>query len=257
MVLWCIRNDLRSPNGERLRRACEAVGASHLVFDVEPGRLPDVPADSPVIFYGSSFFIRDIARSGRWTPGAFFDETVFRFSNYLERFGERMLSADAEILPLGELAGRDWSGGGQFFVRSDNDLKEIPGCVWSARDFEGFLRKLLESDDPEVAETRIVIAPKKRIEYEWRMFIVDGRVSTASQYRFWGDLELSPNVPGRVIEFAVATAALWSPAPVFVMDIASVGQSLFVLELNAFNSSGFYRADVEKLVLDVSQAIEK
>jgi hypothetical protein len=257
MVLWCIRNDPRSPNGERLRRACEAVSAPHLTFDIEPGRLPDVPTDSPVIFYGSSFFIRDIARSGRWTPGTFFDETVFRFLNYLERFGERMLNADADILPLAEVAGRNWTGTEQLFIRSDNDLKEIPGCVWSARDFGAFSRKLLESGDPGVGETRIVIAPKKRIEYEWRMFIVDGMASTASQYRFWGDLELSPNVPRRVIEFAEATAALWSPAPVFVMDIASVGESLFVLEVNAFNSSGFYRADVEKLVLDVSRAIEK
>ncbi|ABC31369.1 hypothetical protein HCH_04670 [Hahella chejuensis KCTC 2396] len=55
-----------------------------------------------------------------------------------------------------------------------------------------------------------------------------------------------------VIKFTEKMAARWSPAPVFVMDVAACAGALYVLEINGFNSSGFYACDIETIVREVS-----
>jgi hypothetical protein len=48
---------------------------------------------------------------------------------------------------------------------------------------------------------------------------------------------------------------IWVPAPVFVMDVGESAGNLFIIECNCFNSSGFYKSNIEKIVVDVSEFI--
>ena len=64
----------------------------------------------------------------------------------------------------------------------------------------------------------------------------------------------APKLPGIVVSFAHEVTALFQPAPVFVLDVAAVGDRLAVVEFNGFNSAGFYASDVERIVRDVSDA---
>jgi hypothetical protein len=250
---WCIQDDSRSPNGALLKRACDSLGLDVFYFESQTSKPPDAPRGLPAMFYGSSMLIRNVVRSKAWSPGAYFDEDTFRFSEYLAHYGTRLLNSDARFFTLGELARRDLSKLDSIFIRADRDLKELPGCLWPVRDFSRFVERLQASGDAAAFDLPIAVATPKKIEYEWRLFLVDGRVSSGSQYRHWGDIEFDSEVPSEVVAFAEETAAIWSPARAYVMDIASFDSVLSVIELNGFNSSGFYQADIAKVVSDIDR----
>jgi hypothetical protein len=48
---------------------------------------------------------------------------------------------------------------------------------------------------------------------------------------------------------------IWTPAEVFVMDIGESLKNLYVIECNCFNSSGFYKSDLDKIIKDVSDFV--
>jgi len=47
----------------------------------------------------------------------------------------------------------------------------------------------------------------------------------------------------------------WQPAEAFVIDIAKTYDGLKVIEINNFNSSGFYSCDVYKIVDSIERLI--
>jgi hypothetical protein len=84
------------------------------------------------------------------------------------------------------------------------------------------------------------------------LFVVDGKVVSGSHYRAEGLLAVSPEVPPEVVCFGEQMASTWSPAPVFVLDVALSDESLSVIEINGFNSSGFYESNIRDIVSAVS-----
>jgi len=250
-VSWAIQSDVKSKNPTLLASACASMGIRTYVFEIGNEDLPDVPTDKPVLFYGSCHFVQNALRSGMWCPCAYFDEHLLRQSQYLEHYGLRMLNSDAQVMPLRDTTRLPTSG--KFFVRSDKDLKELSGAVWKGEELHRFLDRVMASGDAVALDMPVVVASHKRIDLEWRVFIVDGQVSGGSQYRYMGDTVHSRALPDDVVSFALSTAAIWSPLPAFVMDIASINSRLFVLELNGFNSAGFYAANVADVVADVSR----
>ena len=58
-----------------------------------------------------------------------------------------------------------------------------------------------------------------------------------------------------MIDFAEEQAKVYSPTPVFVMDVGD-SNGLHVIEIGCFHSAGFYATDVEKVIHDVSKFIE-
>ena len=123
------------------------------------------------------------------------------------------------------------------------------------RELVAWRANLQKENLTDILDCPVVVAEPVGISHEWRLFIVDGRASSGSHYRSRHRLDVSPDVPDEVIVFAEETAATWSPAPVFVLDICQSGDQLFVLEVNCFHSSGFYAADVRKIFADVSDYV--
>lgn len=254
-LLWCIQKSSKTDSPAILNEACIAAGFDTFYFETKANALPDVGQDQPTIFYGSCFFIRNVTRSQKWKPGAYFDEEKFRFSQYLAHYGTYVLNHDAYFTTLEELSTKDLTGEEQLFIRSDSDLKELPGYLWQTQELNLFIEKLKLSGKNDALKIPIVVTSKKCLEYEWRLFIIDNKVSTGSQYSFYGDLDLSPIVPNEVVAFAEELISIWLPSRAFVMDIVSVKSKLFVMELNGINTSGFYRADVKKIVMDIANGI--
>ena len=91
----------------------------------------------------------------------------------------------------------------------------------------------------------------KDIEDEWRTFIVNGKYSSGSHYKSFGRTDIHSNVPQHVIDFSEQVAAIYSPAKVFVVDVCSHNGELKIVELNGFNSSGFYEANIKKIFSDI------
>lgn len=57
--------------------------------------------------------------------------------------------------------------------------------------------------------------------------------------------------------FAKKMADLWSPAPVFVLDVCELNGELYIMEIGDFHSAGWYLSDKQKIVKVVSDFVER
>lgn len=257
---WVVQSNLGSHDDvERIAQACAALGLQCIQVQSIPfsSELPDVPEGQPTVFYGSTRFVFNAWRSRRWTPCAFHDEEAFRVSRAQAAWGARMFNAQARLTTLGPLAAEPWPASRAFFLRPDGDHKEFAGQVMQMGELRDWVARLEPGGFEFDLATPVVVAEPVEIDYEWRLFLVDGRAVAASHYRASGRLSIQADAPAEVIAFAEEAAARWSPAPAFVLDVASAAGRLGVLEVNGMNSSGFYACSIPAVVESVSRLAER
>ncbi len=176
-VLWAIQSICPPQDAQQLMTACTALGIETCIIKSSAvGELPNVATNRPVLFYGSCRFIRKIVASGRWNPGAYYDDRNFRFSELLRHWGARMLNREAVFLTLGEFSAARFAASPKIFVRPDRDLKELSGCVWPVSDFAEYVDKLRTAGNRTALDMPIVVAPTRQIDSEWRLHVIDGKV---------------------------------------------------------------------------------
>jgi hypothetical protein len=90
------------------------------------------------------------------------------------------------------------------------------------------------------------------IQCEWRLWIVNKKVITASKYREYFRLKKEEGCPKEVIEFAEERCLEYTPHNVFVMDICLSGDEYYIMECGCMNGAGFYRANIENIVKSVT-----
>jgi hypothetical protein len=106
---------------------------------------------------------------------------------------------------------------------------------------------------PVTAQSSLVVSSFKSILSEWRVVLVEGNAIAASLYK----PAVNPFVPREVIDFAESVAGIWMPVPILELDVAKTADGqLRIVELNCFNGSGFYAADVASIVRSVSRYLE-
>ncbi len=122
----------------------------------------------------------------------------------------------------------------------------------SAAQFDDWQRQISQIEEEEFQplhkNTEMLLSSIKEIYNEFRVFVVDGKVVTASMYKQGSQVIASPNVDQYVIDFAQQMVDKWQPAIAFVIDVADTPQGLKVIEINNINSAGFYEADVFKII---------
>lgn len=255
-VRWVIQNNLGK--SEEIGRLFEACGDhAWRVDSVQVTPFSDVPPDTdtsmPTVFYGATRWIDRVYRNNIWKPGVFFNpESTVPF--WQEKYGLFALNYAGEVTTLKELVTRDYALDRYFFIRPCSDQKEFPGCVLTFKKIKNW-GNLIVSDSHELESIPILVAEPVGLSHEWRLFIVNGEVVSGSHYRSKGELDVTPDLPDEVVEFAKMRIAEYAPAPVFVMDI---GEScdLYVIEIGCFNSAGFYASDIGKIVGAVSELVE-
>lgn len=255
-LLWVIQQNLGSATDIRLMvTALEKHNIDFKLIDAVPfsDQLPDVPNDRPVIFYGSTNFIQTIHKSAKWQPGAFVNES-FEYSEYDRHYGERLFNHGSMSTTVGEFAAKHHAPEKAFFIRPEADTKDFAGRVMQFDDIVQWEARLRDHCPSVTPETRIIVGEPYNIAHEWRLFIINGVVCSGSHYRRYGKLTVAPEVPERVIAFAEETAQIWSPCDIFVMDIGESGGDLYIIELGSFNSAGFYASDIEKIVVEITNA---
>lgn len=89
--------------------------------------------------------------------------------------------------------------------------------------------------------------------------MVNKKVSSGSLYRRYGVLYDKDPVPNEVIEFGESIAQKFSPHDIFVLDICKENKKddLKVLEYGCFNSAGFYKTDIQKIIFDISEFLNE
>lgn len=263
-VVWVVEREgvMESANTGRLREAlasCKVptVSVDPLYFtDDLPLVDGELPEGAILVYYGSTTLRDKLVAAGR--PGVFFDPVRFTFQALRDGYGENLLNHGSVITTVGEfLATTDRDPDELLFIRPTEDSKSLTGAVQTRREWVEAIQISMNNIHGPNSATTIQVGEPQNIEYEWRLFMVDGRVAASSQYRAHGYLNRSAEVPDWVVQYAEDMARLYQPAKVFVMDVCelSADGSLRVVETNCFNCSGFYLADVSDIVRAVTKLV--
>ena len=251
MLRWAIQTNLgKASDIQSLVKSCRELHLPYVELEHIPFSqvLPDLEWESPIVFYGATDFVTAIATDGRWSPGVYFDEVKFEFSTCLSRLGSRLLNSQAQVTTLRALQSDVRSDETEVFLRPTGDTKEFAGNVFTFREIKDWLRNIRGEDMTLSLDCPVLVSEPFGLAFEWRVFIVNGVAVTGSQYRRYHRLDIESGLPPGVVAFAEECAELYSPAEVFVMDVARSGESLYIVEYNCFNSSGFYASDVSQIV---------
>jgi hypothetical protein len=265
-VHWLVQTNLGPSSGiGDLLRALDAEHTPFTELALQPmvQELPkvNVPEHHAIVVYGTTNLVDMVARMKPWYPGVFFQPERFTYAAWAEHYGAHLLNSPDETIRTTFAGALSLDLMGEHvFVRPERDLKEFNGGIQKTTDFLAWARDVHEVGGyPQInGDTPIVIGQPHGIANEWRVFVTDtGDVLGSSQYRRNGRMELVNNAPDEVLAFAQARAREWSPAPVFVMDVARSGKGLFIVEAQCAHSSGFYAMPMRPWVRGMNAVVER
>ena len=217
-----------------------AVGVSPFTGQVT--NLEEIDLSVPTMFYGSNRLVE--LAPALASPGAFFKKKWFD-PGYPVGKNPFILNIEQTRTTAGQLR-RTWIKE-PIFIKSA-DPKVLTGMVIEPDERDQWTIEYGHLDGNEVLMT----SRAQKIDQEWRFFIVNNKVVAGSQYRLDGILRIREPIPQHVWDCARAYAECWKPCSTIVMDMCRIGEetneSLFILEFNCINSSGFYNCDVGAIV---------
>ena len=284
-MLWIVQKDLWDEAGYvTFVEALDRLGIEYLIIKPVPFTNRIMPADfdsfeqdineveepfidttQDIMAFGATSLTR-IAKARGWYPGTYMNEN-FTYEKWSEGFGlENILNPDSIVQRLGDYFDLSGFEGSNVFVRPVLDSKTFNGEVKSKYDFKDwqqtikFMEEFMTDELVDIPmlnkDTVIAVASAKKIYSEFRMFIVNRKIVTASQYQLGGELITSTDIDRRVYEFTYGMIQTWIPASAFVMDIADTPDGLKVIEINNINSSGFYAADPQKIITAIEDMVK-
>lgn len=214
-----------------------------------------------IIPYGSCSMMRRLGAQNVAWKGLMSDPKIMNMENYLAN-RQDMLNSDASIVPLSgvreELSRRaEIYGEQEWFVRPNQDLKSFKGEIIYARDVHSFCDALEKNVEPLYPDSGAFISTPKKIDWEWRFFVIGGRVITGSTYKI-GDRLKQENVDhnGFLRQVAQSFARRWLPYPCVAMDLCFSDDKFHVVEFNSINASGVYACSTENIVLEMSKYVD-
>jgi ATP-grasp domain, R2K clade family 3 len=256
-IQWVIQRNLTSEDVTAdLRKACQKIKVDCHPIDIIPfsNSLPEFPKDKRTIFYGSTTTMYLVYQDNNYNEGLFFNEQTFSIENYLDKWKENMLNFGAKVMTVGQLSALNYENDKLLFIRPDADSKSFSGEVKRFDEIDNWFERVKTFEDMDITkDTKIIIAEPYHITSEWRLWIVNGKVVTASKYRENFKLKKENGCPQNVIEFAELRCKEYKLHDVFVMDIGLCGDTLYIIECGCMNSAGFYNADIDKIVSSVTE----
>jgi hypothetical protein len=207
--------------------------------------------EGPVFVTGTTS-MQAVSEAHGWSPGYI---TAPSQQECIEHWGEHMLNHDTRWGRIDEIVVPD----GPFFTRPDLDLKAFSGTVFDPQDktaetFEEFRARIMNiqgwTNCPP--DTLVMVAPVREIWSEYRCYVIDGEVRTASRYKTGRTVAYSQEVGDMFIKYANDRVKEWNPRSAFVMDIAHTPDGPKVIETNAISSSGFYAIDMNIFVGEIN-----
>lgn len=216
------------------------------------GPSPVIAPDEKVIIYGS-IGIQVLARRNGWKPGVF---SVCTEEETRTHLGDLYLNADLTRMMISEVASYAATKQDKFFIKPDTDTKEFAGEIMAAESFLPWYDNMRKIGYLEDHDFPVVLSSPKPLGCEWRVVVVDGKISSYSLYRQWQSVMPEHHILPEVEALVMEAHARFSPAPVYVIDVCQVGDEFKVIEYNAFNSAGLYECEVEKIIDDVTAYVE-
>ena len=206
-----------------------------------------------VIGYGSMcipFVFKENNWNGVWCSDCLSEMNVMKGygKDYLNHDQHRMLMKDVSdyIKDVDE-----------FFIKPDGDTKEFAGLVMKSSHYNDWLEDLLKIGYLEHINFYVVVSVPKQIKNEWRIVVVDGKISDFSIYRQNGHLKPERKITQEVVNFTKDMIKKYNPLDVYVIDISETPDGYKVIELNCFNSAGLYKCCVDNIIKDVNVFMDK
>jgi hypothetical protein len=255
-IQWAVQRNLTNQEDLlQLKSGCNKAGVGWVEFDIIPftGTLPDFDRSKHSIFYGSTTMGQLVSKDASLNKGFFFNEENFSIENYFNKWGRRMLNFGASVTSFNDFMAKEYDPDKLFFIRPDDDSKSFSGEVKKFVEIKEWYNRLKMFDNTSLSlDSKIIVSEPYHLRYEWRIWIVDKRVITASKYREDFKLKKERGCPAAVVKFAESRCNEYTPHDIFVMDVCETGDDLYIVECGCMNSAGFYKADIEAIVGDVT-----
>lgn len=209
---------------------------------------PNIDTNKPIIVMGSYTLAR-IAKQRGWAPGAFLNNLSYDI--WSKTWDSRyLLNPNAHICAVRDAVIND-----QSFIRPVEDSKVFAGKVFGKEEFNTWKATVISMTDADMmnGDTQIIISDPVEIYTETRFFVVDGKIITSSGYKRGGHITYDDKVDRSIQKFADNRICEWEPDRAFVIDIAETEMGCKIVEVNNFNSAGFYACDTQKIVMAVEE----
>lgn len=196
-----------------------------------------------VIPYGSVQMIRQLLSTSLREHVFYSTDVRWGTDYWIERFGVLALNVGARIV-LAENVLALLEVEGPLHVRPNNYDKAFNASVFTSE-------KWAALDRPVNPELQCIVSPVQKIEAEYRCWIVGGQIVEISQYLANGEY-YKQRIDGSdsLWSQAQALANVFIPEPCVVMDVVRMeDNSIKFLEFNSIHSSGWYDADVDKILV--------
>lgn len=216
-----------------------------LRFDKNGDFNPLMNRRKDVFVFGSVRAAR-LACDKEWTPGSFYGKN-HDFQIYKDYYKKNLLNYDSLLKDIADPI--VWEPNEVKFIRPTKDSKVFNGKLYSKVKWEDTVQMVKEKYLGVMPPVTIQVSSPKKIYKEARVWIVDGRVVTSSYYKFGDNVAWTEDVEPEGLEFAQNMANLYKVAKAFVMDICLTPDGWKIVEINCVNCSGFYRGDLQKLVM--------
>jgi hypothetical protein len=255
MIYWVIQDSINNEDGvyrliEYLQKAGKRFSIHKIIpFTCQLAPEPDFVADRVICI--SSYAMGRIALARGWKPGVFSIRNI-TFGEMRQNWGEHLLNCGGRLTTFQEVPSTPEFQNGSFFIRPSVDEKIFNGLLQTQNHFlkwhdEVVVRKVDQGTGLK-ANSPVIVATPKEIHAEFRTWVIDQRIVTASCYKLGGRTNLYFPVDEEIIAFATERATEWEPQRAYCLDIAKTPDGLKIIELNSISFSGLYNADVSQIV---------
>ena len=246
------KNTFRQVNYDSLVNALERLELEYEVIDCLPfTEEVDCITERKDVFVFGSVKLATLATKKNWKPGSFYGNN-HDYLIYGKYYKDNLLNCDSEIYQLTDKL--DWYPYEVKFIRPTKDTKIFNGGLFTKTKWEDELLYATSAlNEYNKEDNFIQVAKPKRIYKEARLWIINGKIITSSYYLFNGLAQYEEDIEPEGLEFAKLMVNFYQPAEAFVMDVCFTPDGWKIIELNCINCSGFYKGDIQKLLIALEQ----
>lgn len=252
-----------------LIRALKETCTPHARVEIRPftheliGRgLANIP-NGERVFVRGPFGLPEACAARGWDPVVWTGPELSEIS-VQQAFGAHYLNADGWSSTLRSLTPSlletKFGGHEKIFIKPAEDTKTFSGQLVRIGSLEDWANSMIQSGyaSPELVDEAVFVSAPQQLGCEWRAFVVDGHVVTASCYKQYGRVMPEVWLPDGLPEFLETCVNLYDPLPGYALDVTQVEDGSFrVLEMNTLNHAGLYACDPLAIVKAVNAVLDR
>lgn len=229
----------------------------HKVVPFSGELIPEPDLGSQKVWCYGSLSMMNTCRKNGWYPGCIpLDDYSFVFQRSV--WHNHMLNADAMVTTIIDIHNDYVPLYRTNFVRPIDDSKFIKGSIMTDKELVQWADDIVKLGDLSGGgagwTTKLMIAMPKQIYAEYRFWIVNGRLITCSPYKLGDTVSYAGVVPFEARNYAIDRVSEMHDIQTYCLDIADTPNGYKIVEINNINSSGLYRANIQKLIMAIEAA---